>query len=25
VCLSEYALEPDRDIYSGLNLGEKRR
>lgn len=25
VCLSEYALEPDRDIYSGLNLGAKRR
>ena len=24
-CLSEYALEPDRDIYSGLHLGEKRR
>jgi hypothetical protein len=23
--LSEYALEPDRSIYSGLNLGEKRR
>jgi hypothetical protein len=23
--LSEYALEPDRDIYSGLNLGERRR
>src|SRR5215208_3890134 len=25
MCLSEYALDPDRDIYSGLNLGEKRR